>query len=359
MRKKTTAILAAIGAAGILCGAQMNVAFAEGAFSYENISDLEFYFSSGAGAWWTELQIREDGSFEGHYQDSDMGDTGDDYPNGTVYICDFSGQFSELVKVNEYTWATNIQEMELEKEPDTTEIIDGIRYICSEPYGLYGAERILFYLEGAPLDELPEEYRSWVGYYDYEVMEETELPFVGIYNEAEEQGFSSFEKEPETGGGSDGDTQVYPDNGNGQNTSELQGTDDIQVFPDNQGMNDSTQQSAIDRELADLAEKAAEMEGQIQEGLLSQQELNQLSGELYVLWDDELNSIWRRIKEILPTEEMDQLTAEELQWIDDKEKAVAEAGSEFEGGSMQPYIENTRAADITRTRVYELADYLR
>ena len=87
----------------------------------------------------------------------------------TVYICDFSGQFSELVKVNEYTWATNIQEMELEKEPDTTEIIDGIRYICSEPYGLYGAERILFYLEGAPLDELPEEYRSWVGYYDYEV----------------------------------------------------------------------------------------------------------------------------------------------------------------------------------------------
>ncbi|MDD6615025.1 MAG: DUF1311 domain-containing protein [Lachnospiraceae bacterium] len=359
MMKKRAAILTAIGAAGLLCGAQMNAVLAEEAFSYENVSDLEFYFSSGAGAWWTELQIHEDGTFEGHYQDADMGDSGDDYPNGTVYICDFSGQFSELVKVNEYIYSTSIQEMALEKETDTTEIIDGIRYISSEPYGLYGAERILFYLAGAPLEELPEEYRSWVGYYDYEVMEETELPFVGIYNEAEEQGFSSFEKEQETGDGSDSDTQVYPDNSIGQNTSDQQGIDDIQVFPDNQGMNGSTQQSAIEQELAELAEKAAEMENQIQEGMLSQQELNQLSGELYVLWDDELNSIWRRIKEILPQEEMAQLTAEELQWIDDKEKAVAEAGAEFEGGSMQPYIENTRAADITRTRVYELADYLR
>lgn len=64
-------------------------------------------------------------------------------------------------------------------------------------------------------------------------------------------------------------------------------------------------------------------------------------------------------REILPEDEMAQLTAEELDWIADKEAAVAEAGAEMEGGSMQPLLENTKAAEITRTRVYELAQYLR
>ena len=32
-----------------------------------------FYFSSGAGGWATELKVYADGTFEGHYYDSDMG----------------------------------------------------------------------------------------------------------------------------------------------------------------------------------------------------------------------------------------------------------------------------------------------
>ena len=54
-----------------------------------------------------------------------------------------------------------------------------------------------------------------------------------------------------------------------------------------------------------------------------------------------------------------QLTSEELAWIDEKEAAIAEAGTEFAGGSMQPYAENLAAVRLTRTRVYELAEYLR
>ena len=40
-----------------------------------------FYFSSGAGGWATELKVYADGTFEGHYYDSDMGDRGNGYPN--------------------------------------------------------------------------------------------------------------------------------------------------------------------------------------------------------------------------------------------------------------------------------------
>ena len=54
----------------------------EEGFSFDDVSHLEFWFGSGVGAWCTTLQIQPDGSFEGQYHDSDMGDTGDGYPNG-------------------------------------------------------------------------------------------------------------------------------------------------------------------------------------------------------------------------------------------------------------------------------------
>lgn len=56
----------------------------------------DFVFSSGAGGWQTSLTLNRDGSFTGTYSDSEMGDQRDDYPHGTVYICEFSGQFSNL-----------------------------------------------------------------------------------------------------------------------------------------------------------------------------------------------------------------------------------------------------------------------
>ena len=53
-----------------------------------DVFPLEFVFSSGAGAWRTAIVLNQDGSFNGAYLDSDMGDRGNDYPKGTHYICD-------------------------------------------------------------------------------------------------------------------------------------------------------------------------------------------------------------------------------------------------------------------------------
>ena len=50
--------------------------------------------------------------------------------------------------------------MDYEKEPGTEEIIDGILYRYSDVYGLEDAEDILIYLPGAPLEKLPQEFRS-------------------------------------------------------------------------------------------------------------------------------------------------------------------------------------------------------
>ena len=179
MGRRTARFMAMLCTAGFLCGTQIVSVYAEEGFSYEDVSNLTFYFSSGVGAWGTELSIHEDGSFEGSFHDTDMGSTGEGYPHGTVYMSNFSGQLGDPEKVNEYTYSASILDMELEKEDGTSEIIDNIRYVYSEPYGLEGTDYVLFYLPGAPLSELPQEFLSWVRYADLNVEEDTELSFVG------------------------------------------------------------------------------------------------------------------------------------------------------------------------------------
>ena len=46
------------------------------AFSYADLADMTFIFSSGVGGWQTSLYIQADGSFNGEYFGSWMGETG-------------------------------------------------------------------------------------------------------------------------------------------------------------------------------------------------------------------------------------------------------------------------------------------
>ena len=95
-------------------------------FSFADVAELEFYFSSGAGGWRTVLYIHDDGSFEGEFSDSDMGSNGNDYPNGTVYYSEFSGAFTEPEPVDTYTWRFQIDHLEYAHEFGE-EITDGFR----------------------------------------------------------------------------------------------------------------------------------------------------------------------------------------------------------------------------------------
>lgn len=320
MKSRTVVALTVFCAAGLLCRVQAEPVQAEEGFSYADVANLEFAFSSGAGAWGTGLTIHADGTFEGNYHDTEAGVRAETYPNGTRYVCDFTGQFTEPVKVNDYTYSAQIQDIQYMKEPGTTEIVDGIQNIYSEAYGLDKAENILFYVKGAPLAELPEEYRSWVGYYDLTNTSDTELPFVGLYNEAAQEGFSSY----------------------------------MQAEPVQEG-----QASSIEEELEKIAQQASVLREKLNQETLSQDDMNRIASELFMLWDDELNSMWSRLKEILPAETMSRLTDEEVAWISEKESAVAAAGAEVAGGSMQPFVENTKAAELTEARVHELAEYFR
>ncbi len=280
-------------------------------FSFADISNITFEFSSGVGGWCTYLYVQEDGSFYGNYHDSDMGCNSAEYPNGTLYYCDFSGKFTSPQKVDDNTYEFEIESLECAEEEGKEEIIDEMLYIYSAPYGLDEARKIYLYLPGTPTNHFSEDLKMWLFLTD----DVKELPFYAIYNENPGYGFIGYEYE-----------SIY-----------------------NQIMED-----------LDAIKKQTEVyEENLTSGYLSQIELNQTSREIFTCWDDELNKIWSYIKSCLPEDEYNTILAEQREWIQKKDaKAEAEA-SEFGGGSMYPLIYYDSEAASTRERCYELAEYLK
>lgn len=281
---------------------------------FSKVKNYEFWFGSGVGAWCTTLTIQPDGSFSGEYHDSDMGSGGTDYPNGTFYQCVFHGKFTEPVAKDDHTYQFEIASIQYDKEPDTEEIIDGVRCIYTDVYGLDDAKEIYLYLPDTPVAELPEKYLEWIWYLDLSEEAGSTLGTYGLYNVSAQEGFSSNFKDED---------------------------------------------ADIDAELAALEEEAQQMNDRLQSGELAQLEMNRLSGEIFQLWDDELNSLWIRLKDRLDADAMEELTKEEREWIKWKDQEVKAAGKEMEGGSMQPLLENDKAAELTRERVYKLAERLK
>ena len=154
----------------------------------------KFVHSSGAGGWATELYLNDDGTFTGQYHDSDLGYTGEGYPNGTVYITNFTGKFTEPQVVNEYTYSMEVEYIELEMEPGQEYYEDGTRYVTCGVSELSDAGELLVYLPGARKEALPEGFISWTNYGDFGV--ELDFRCYGIYNQEQERAFIGYRFTP-------------------------------------------------------------------------------------------------------------------------------------------------------------------
>lgn len=125
----------------------------------------QFSFLSGAGGWSTALYLNGggiyDGSFTGQYHDSDMGSVGEDYPNGTVYYCNFTGKFTQPEKLDEFVYSVKLEDLTYDP-PEAESIEDGVRYVTAGPYGLENVEELRIYFPGYPIENIPEEDRFWL-----------------------------------------------------------------------------------------------------------------------------------------------------------------------------------------------------
>ena len=215
--------------------------------------------------------------------------------------------------MDDFTYKMNLSFISFKQKPEEEEIIGGVLYVYSAAYGLDGDEFYL-YLPGSRLADLPQAYLQWVGYYDLEAVQEEELSFYGLYNVRGEQGFSSA---------------VYKE----QSLSE---------------------RIAMEISFAEEQEKEVEKK---QEAAVTQPEMNESAEEMYRLWDDTLNIVWKLLEANLDTADMEALRKEEMEWIASKDAEVQAAGLENEGGSLQPLLEAMKAVELTKARVYELAKY--
>ena len=166
----------------------MTVAAAENADILAGLEGMTFEYSSGAGAWQTTLWMGADGAFTGEFHDSDMGDTGPGYPNGTVYQTAFRGRFADPQPAGEGAWTLRVASLTVIEPTSRDYIADGIRYIHSEGFGLERAQTVTLYAPGTPADRLPEDFLYWC-HLDWLNPQPTALPYHAIWDEADQSGF--------------------------------------------------------------------------------------------------------------------------------------------------------------------------
>ena len=158
------------------------------------LNGKEFGFASGVGGWSSELTFANDGIFMGSFHDSDMGDTGDGYPNGTIYVSDFSGRFEIANVINDHSVTLRLVESGTSEPVGNEWIDDQVRYVASDPYGIAGGEEFILYFPGTPMSELTDDGRQW--YQMPRALSDSELPQTlpcyGLYNVNEANAFFSY-----------------------------------------------------------------------------------------------------------------------------------------------------------------------
>lgn len=129
---------------------------------FQQIAGRDFWFTSGAGGWRTVMTINEDGTFSGKFTDSDMGDSGTDYPKGSMKISEFTGRLDNVQKVSATAYTMTVSQLDYDPANATT-IVDGVREITAEPYGIGLNDDITIYLPGQEVERNDATYRMWLG----------------------------------------------------------------------------------------------------------------------------------------------------------------------------------------------------
>ncbi|MBR6570712.1 MAG: SH3 domain-containing protein [Clostridia bacterium] len=145
----------------------------------------EWTFASGAGAWQVALTVFPDGTFWGYYHDADMGDSGVNYPKGTLYECHFTGVFSQLNQVTDYEYQMTVEKYHFFGLHGAERIVDDVRTRTISSAGVSEGNQLSLYLPGFPQEQMPEnaqfQLRAHLSYTD-------ESPSL-LYNHTTEAGF--------------------------------------------------------------------------------------------------------------------------------------------------------------------------
>ena len=267
-----------------------------------------FCLSSGAGGWRCQLTVDAGGQFLGDYTDSNLGETGDGYPNGTIYQSRFKGRFSEPQWNGPGNYLFRVETLQ-DLDPIQARIENGTMVRSVHADQLEG-DAFFLYVPGKATSELPEEVLHWLPFPD---REKSRLTSYVIHNNDAQLAFVSDPAAPWLAG----------------------------------------------QNLLQMAEDEAEfLEGGAHIPDASQTDINDSAQAVYECWDIALNDLWSMLTDSLDQVHMQPLLEAQRLWIQEKEAAAQEAASEAEGGSLYPALYYGTAAQWTRERAVYLADAL-
>ncbi len=86
----------------------------------------------------------------------------------------------------------------------------------------------------------------------------------------------------------------------------------------------------------------------------TQVELNRESGVVYAKWDALLNDIYQYLKQTMTPADFAVLEADEIAWVQHKEKVIETAAEGWKGGSGEPMARNSAGIVETSERCYYL-----
>ena len=283
----------------------------EDMLTFEDLSEYQFEFCSGAGGWMDGFVIEKDGYFFGQYTDSEMGSVGEGYENGSLYCSNYSGHFTDLEKVDEYTYKMTLADISYKEEVGKEEILEGVRYIYTEAYALGGNDTFYVYLPGTPVSRFKEDVWIW---FQYANESDEELTMMVMVDEENDYGIYTYER----------------------------------TLP------------AKDAEINYNSYKESyDYYEQMAQELVTTLEMQENSAKMYEISDDCLNYLWNIIRYNVEGDTYQQILAEQKQWITEKEEAAKAAEEEFAGGSLAPVAYLEVQAGMTMERCGKLLEYIK
>ncbi|MCR4942182.1 MAG: lysozyme inhibitor LprI family protein [Campylobacter sp.] len=91
---------------------------------------------------------------------------------------------------------------------------------------------------------------------------------------------------------------------------------------------------------------------------MTQLELNFKARDIADFWDSRLIQLWQCLQNEMPSSRKQELLKEQYAWLKEKQKVINIIQEKTEGGSIQPLSVCSAKSNLTRKRVYELAEYL-
>ncbi len=160
---------------------------------FASLEGRTFTYSSGAGGWSTTITFGANGYFEGEHTDSDMGQTGKDYPSGTVYKSSFYGSFADVKWESDYQYSIRLKELYLRDNLGVETIENGVRYVTTGAVGFEKAGYFTVYLPGTASVKTPEVMMKWLCASEGWSVRPQSLPCWTLYNIGGQAPFTCYE----------------------------------------------------------------------------------------------------------------------------------------------------------------------